>query len=127
MDLALEVLARYRREGMDDAMLASAKAYVLGQFPPTLETSGQLAVKRAELAFYGLDARDVDGFADAVMGASREHVREAIQRVMPAPEDLTLVLVGKASALRDVARRYGPVTEMKLSDKTFVPALAPKR
>jgi predicted Zn-dependent peptidase len=127
IDLALEVLGRYRREGMDDATLASAKAYVLGQYPPTLETSGQLAAKLAELAFYGLDASDVEGFADAVTSASRERVRGVIQRVLPAPEDLTLVLLGKASAIRDVARRYGPVTEMKLSDKSFAPPPAPKR
>jgi len=62
---------------------------------------------------------------DAVMGASREHIRQVIQRVLPAPENLTIVLLGKASAIRDVARRYGPVTEMKLSDKSFAPA-APK-
>ncbi len=127
VDLALDVLARYRREGMDAAMLASAKAYVLGQFPPTLETSGQLASKLSELAFYGLDARDVNDFADAVMRASRDHLRQVIQRVLPAPEDLTIVLLGKASAIRDVARRYGPVTEMKLSDKSFAPAATPKR
>lgn len=127
IDLSLDVLTHYRQQGMDDAMLASAKAYVLGQFPPTLETSAQLAAKLSELAFYGLDARDVDDFASAVTSASREHLRQVIQRMLPAPEDLTLVLLGKASAIRDVARRYGPVTEMKLSDKSFVPAAVPKR
>ncbi|MDY7225771.1 M16 family metallopeptidase [Hyalangium rubrum] len=127
IDLTLEVLTRYRDEGMDEQMLASAKAYVLGQFPPTLETSGQLASKLAELAFYGLDASDVDGFADAVTGATRERVRGVIQRTLPAPEDLTFVLIGKASAIREAARRYGPVTEMKLSDKSFAPAPAAKR
>jgi len=121
------VLTRYRQQGMDEAMLASAKAYVLGQFPPTLETSGQVAAKLAELAFYGLDASDVDGFATTVAGASRERVHGIIQRVLPAPEDLTFVLIGKASAIRETARRYGPVTEMKLSDKSFSPAPAAKR
>lgn len=127
VDLSLDVLSRYRRDGMDDAMLTSAKAYTLGQFPPKLETSGQLASKLSELAFYGLDARDVDGFADAVTHATREHIRQVIQRVLPAPENVTIVLLGKASAIRDVARRYGPVTEMKISDKTFAPVAAPKR
>jgi predicted Zn-dependent peptidase len=127
IDLALEVLTRYRREGMDDAALASTRSFVLGQFPPTLETSGQIAMKLSELAFYGLDARDVDGFAADVAGASRERIHQVMQRVLPAPEDLTLVLIGKASAIREAARRYGPVTEMKISDKSFAPAPAPKR
>jgi len=68
IDMALDILSRYRQSGMDDAMLASAKAYVLGQFPPSLETGGQVANKLSELAFYGLDSSDVDAFASAVAG-----------------------------------------------------------
>jgi zinc protease len=121
LDLALDVYSRYRKDGVDDAMLASAQAYVLGQFPPTLETSGQLALKLAELSFYGLDANDVNGFAAAVAATTRDGMRSVEQRVLPAAEDLTVVLIGKADALRDMARKYGPVTEMNLSDKRFAP------
>jgi zinc protease len=121
IDLALDVLGRFRREGMDDTVLASTQAYVLGQFPPKLETSAQLAMKLSELAFYGLDARDVDDFSSEVMSTRRGRIREVIQRVLPAPENLTLVLIGKASAIREAVRSYGPVTEMKLSEKRFTP------
>jgi zinc protease len=121
LDLALDVLARYRQEGMDDATLASAKAYVLGQFPPTLETGPQIANKLSELAFYGLDSSDVDGFAARVASADKARIQSAIQRVMPAGEDLTVVLLGKASAIRDMARKYGTVTEMSISDPHFSP------
>lgn len=124
VDLALDVLSRYRQSGMDDAMLASSKAYVLGQFPPSLETNAQVASKLSELSFYGLDASDVDGYAAAISAATRDGVRAVIQRTLPAPQDLTLVLIGKASAIRDVARKYGPVTEMKISDKRFSPAVS---
>lgn len=125
IDMSLDILSRYRQTGMDDAMLASAKAYVLGQFPPKLETGLQLAMKLAELSFYGLDASDVDGYAAAISGTTRDGVRAVLQRVLPASQDLTLVLVGKASAIRDVARKYGPVTEMKITDKRFAPLPAP--
>ncbi|CAM3714599.1 insulinase family protein [Corallococcus sp. ZKHCc1 1396] len=127
IDLALDVLERYRKDGMDDAMLASAQAYVRGQFPPKLETGAQLASKLSELAFFGLPAQDVDGFAGAVSATTRDGVRTVLQRVLPASQDLTFVLIGKAAALRDVARRYGPVTEMKISDKRFTPPAAPIR
>jgi predicted Zn-dependent peptidase len=125
IDLSLDILTRYRQTGMDDATLVSAKAYVLGQFPPTLETDLELARKLSELAFYGLDHGDVDNFAPAVTATRRDGVRSVLQRVLPASQDLTFVLVGKASAIRDVARKYGPVTEMRLSDKRFAPAPAP--
>ncbi|XXF78892.1 pitrilysin family protein [Myxococcaceae bacterium GXIMD 01537] len=122
IDLALQVLTRYRKDGMDAEGLASTQSYAQGQFPPTLETGTQLATKLAELSFYGLDASDVDGFAAAVGSATRERVHAAIQRVLPPPEDLTFVLIGKADAIREVARGYGPVTEMKLSEPRFSPA-----
>ncbi|MBZ4418766.1 pitrilysin family protein [Myxococcus sp. RHSTA-1-4] len=127
IDMAVDVLTRYRKTGMDDATLASAQAYVLGQFPPRLETGAQVASKLSELAFYGLDSSDVDDFARAVTATSREGVRAVIQRTLPAPEDLTFVLIGKASAIRDVARKYGTVTEMKISDKRFAPPSAPAK
>jgi hypothetical protein len=54
-------------------------------------------------------------------------VRAVIQRTLPSPQDLTVVLIGKASAIRDVARKYGTVTEMKISDKRFAPPVAPAK
>ncbi|NVJ27796.1 insulinase family protein [Myxococcus sp. AM011] len=127
IDMALDVFTRYRKSTMDDAMLASAKSYVLGQFPPRLETGAQVADKLSELAFYSLDATDVDGFATAVTATTREGVGTVIQRVLPAPENLTFVLIGKASAIREMARKYGTVTEMKISDKRFAPPPAPAK
>lgn len=121
LDMALEVLARYRQQGMDDATLASAKEYVLGQFPPTLETGQQISAKLSELAFYGLDSSDVDDFASRVAGADKARIQAAIQRVMPSQDDITVVLIGKASDIRDVARKYGSVTEMRLTDPYFAP------
>jgi hypothetical protein len=70
----------------------------------------------------------VNGFAAQVRATDRAGLKQVMQRVLPAPEDLTVVLIGKASALREVAKKYGPVTEMKLSDKRFTPApIAPSR
>jgi predicted Zn-dependent peptidase len=125
LDLVLEVLASYRQRGMDAATLASAQEYMLGQFPPTLETGLQRANKYSELAFYGLDARDVDDFATRVASAEPARILTALQRVVPASEDLSLVLIGKAADIREVARKYGPVTEMRLSDPFFTPPRAP--
>lgn len=124
LDMTLDVLSRYREQGVDDTTLASAKEYVLGQFPPTLETGPQIATKLSELAFYGLDSSDVDDFASRVASADRARVQAAIQRVLPSREDLTVVLIGKAADIREVARKYGTVTEMKLSDPYFAPPAA---
>ncbi len=121
LDMALDVLQRYRTEGLDAPTLASAKAYVLGQFPATLETGPQLARKLAELAFYKLDASDVNGFAAKVAGADEASLKALIQRVYPSSENLTLVLIGKAADIREVAKKYGPVVEMRITDPSFTP------
>ena len=99
---------------------------MLGQFPPSLETSQQIAGRLSELAFYGLDSSDVDEFASKVAATDKARIHAAIQRVMPAQDDLTVVLIGKASAIRDVARKYGPVTEMSITDPHFAPRATAK-
>jgi zinc protease len=127
LDLALDVLARYRQQGVDDTLLASAKEYVLGQFPPTLETGRQIAGKLSELSFYGLDASDVDDFAARVASADKARLQASIQRVLPSGDDLTVVLIGKAADIRDTARKYGTVTEMSITDPHFAPRAAVKK
>jgi zinc protease len=121
LDMTLEVLARFREQGPDAEALASAQAYVIGQFPPTLETGMQLAARWSELAFYGLGASDVDDYAAHVARAELSSVRAALQRVVPTQEDYTLVLIGKAADIREVARKYGTVTEMRITDPSFAP------
>ena len=49
IDLALATLDRLHAEGIDADALASAKSYLLGQFPPTIETNGQLANRLADI------------------------------------------------------------------------------
>jgi predicted Zn-dependent peptidase len=121
LDLALATLARLHEEGLDAQALESAKRYTLGQFPPTLETNGQLAGRLAEIERLGLGVDDVDGFAARVRSADAAAIRSAIDTSFPQPDRLAIVLIGDAAKIRDTARRFGPVTEMKLSDPSFAP------
>ena len=43
IDLALQLLQKLHKEGLTPEQLASAKSYIKGQFPPSIETSSQLA------------------------------------------------------------------------------------
>src|SRR6266853_981273 len=60
IDLALQVLAKLHKDGVTPEQLASAKAYMKGQFPPSIETSGQLARRIAAHEFYGLDDDEIN-------------------------------------------------------------------
>jgi predicted Zn-dependent peptidase len=121
IDLALDTLVRLHRDGLDAATLASAKSYMLGQFPPTIERNGALAGRLADLMLYGLGPEDVDEFASRVMAVDEGTVRRVIDQSFPASKDLAIVLIGDASRIRGEVGKYGPVTEMKITDPRFAP------
>jgi zinc protease len=121
IDLALATLDRLHRDGIEAEALASAKQYMLGQFPPTLETNGQIAGRLADLTFYGLGPEDVDQFADRVRAVDAAAVRRTIDKSLPASERLTMVVIGDAAKIRSSLGKYGPVTEMRLADPQFLP------
>ena len=69
IDLALQVLKKLHENGVTPEQLASAKSYIKGQYPPTIETSSQLVRRIVVDEFYGLgddevpDARRIVGDA----------------------------------------------------------------
>ena len=122
IDLALATLARLHQDGLDAAQLQSSQSYIVGQFPPTLETNGQIAARLADLLFHGLGRDDVDGYADRVSQVDAAAARATIAQAFPQPQDLVLVLIGDAAKIREAVKKYGPVTEMKITDPRFAPA-----
>jgi predicted Zn-dependent peptidase len=124
MDLALATLDRLHEDGLAPETLASARTYMLGQFPPTLETNGQLASRLADLMFYGLGPEDVNQYAERVLAVDREAVNAAIETAFPQSSDLAVVLIGDAAGIREAVGKYGPVTEMKITDPRFAPRAA---
>ena len=121
IDLAIELLARLRDEGFDDELITSGKNYILGQFPPRLETAEQLANQFAALQAAGLDESFVNDYGAAVASASSEDIRAVIADVYPQVDNLVFVIIGDAEQLRDVVAKYGPVTEMSITDPRFRP------
>jgi predicted Zn-dependent peptidase len=118
IDLALDVLSRLHEKGIDAETLSSIKAYVKGQYPPDLETGPQLAAKLTEIEMYGLGRGDVDDFEANVEKASTEELSSVIASVYPK-DDLVFVLIGNADAIRETAKSFGDVTEMKITDKSW--------
>ena len=122
IDLTLETLARLHRDGLNAEQLQSARSYILGQFPPTLETNGQIAMRLADMIFHGLGPDDVNEYAARVAKVDADAASSVIAQSFPRPEKLALVLIGDAAKIRDAVSKYGPVTEMKITDPRFVPA-----
>ena len=120
IDLAIATLERMQAEPFDADTLASARNYVAGQFAPELETASQLASTLVELSLYDQQRDKVDGYLGRIAGASAQEIADA-RNVFPRSDDLVIVVVGDAAQIRDGLRKYGPVTEMKMSAPGFTP------
>lgn len=119
IDLALEVLETFKRSGLDDEMMLSAKNYIMGQFPPQLETVPQVASQLARLEQYGLDASYINSYGAALEAAGEETVAEVIGEVYPSADNLSFILIGNADAIREAVGKYGPVSEMSIDEPYF--------
>ena len=119
IDLALEVLEKFQRSGLDEEMILSARNYIMGQFPPRLETGPQIAAQLAMLEQYGLDASYIDNYGPALEAATTDSVAAVIDEVYPSTEDLSFILIGNAAAIREAVTKYGPVTEMSIDEPRF--------
>jgi len=119
IDLALATLSRLHENGLDAPQLDSAKQYVLGQYPLDLETAEQLAGQVAIVEFYGVGRSYIDDFAKDIQAVDLQRVRAVIDDVYPGTDNLVLVLIGNAAAIRDQMAKYGPVTEMPITAPQF--------
>ena len=119
IDLALATLDKLHDAGVDAPALASGKSYVQGQFPLAFETSSQWVYQLGNLELYGLDRSYIDGYSAALNAVTPEAARRVITDVIPASSDLVLVVIGNAAEIRDGLRKFGSITEMKLSEPVF--------
>lgn len=116
IDKALEVVNKLHSSGIDETALSSAKNYVKGQFPPRYETSGQLASLLTQMFWYNFDESFINNFQKNVDGLTLDKAKQIIEKYFPK-DKLQLVLVGKAAEIRKIAEKYGPVTEVKITEE----------
>ena len=121
IDMAIDVLQELHDSGVDEEMIVSARNYIMGQFPPRLETAAQLAAQVSMLELYGLDATYVDDYVDALRIVDEAGIAATIADVYPSVDDLALILIGDAAQIREAVAEYGPVTEMSISEPRFRP------
>jgi len=121
IDLALETLSKLKHDPIEPAMLESARAYVLGQYPLRLETAANWAGTLADLEFYGLGREFIEGYGPALAKVDLAEAAAVTADAFPRTEDLVVVLIGDAAKIREMAAKYGPVTEMKISQPDFSP------
>jgi len=105
MDLALATLKKLHTDGLTGEQLTSAKSYIKGQFPPTVETSAQLAHLIATNEFYGLNDDEVNQLDARVDAVTPEIAKQVIAKHFPS-ENLVFVLIGKSSEIAPAVKKF---------------------
>ena len=121
IDLALKVLDDLHKNGLTPAQLDTAKKYIKGQFPPRIETSGQLASRIATNEFYGLDDNEINQMEARIDAVTLESAKQIIEKHFPK-ENMVLVLIGKASEIAPAVKKYADKQDArKISEPGFWP------
>jgi zinc protease len=121
IDLALQVLDKLHKNGVTEEQLKSAKSYIKGQFPPSIETSGQLARRIVVNEYYGLGDDEVNQLEARVDAVTPEIAKQVIQKHYPM-DNLVFVLIGKASAIGPAVKKYADKMDQRpISDPGFWP------
>ena len=126
IDMALQILQKLHKQGITAEQLASAKSYIKGQFPPSIETSRQLAQIIVVNEFYGLDDREINDLEARIDAVTPAIAQQVIQKHFPA-DNLVFTLIGKSSEISAAVQKYAEKQDARLvSAPGFWPAPAQK-
>jgi predicted Zn-dependent peptidase len=126
IDMALQVLQKLHKQGITAEELASAKNYIKGQFPPSLETSKQLGQIIVINEFYGLDDREINDLEARLDAVTPAIAQQVIQKHFPA-DNLVFTLIGKSSEISAAVQKYADKQDARvISEPGFWPAPAQK-
>ncbi|MCU0241407.1 MAG: insulinase family protein [Vicinamibacteria bacterium] len=119
MDIILKILRRLQDEGISAEELQSAKAYLKGQYAPSIESSAQLAAMLSDLELHGLDQKEIDTLFARIDAVTLSDTRRVIRACFPL-KDLSLVWIGQAAEIEASAKRYATHVERKpISERGF--------
>ncbi len=116
--ITFELLAKGRREGFSAVEVESARNYIQGQFPPSLESLSSRTRAYSDLFFYGKGFDYYDGLLAGVAKAAVPDVNRVAAALLPA-EDYVLVVVGRADDIRRQLEPFGPFTERAIRAGEF--------
>jgi zinc protease len=121
IDMALQVLQKLHKQGITAGELASAKSYIKGQFPPSIETSKQLAQIIAINEFYGLDDREINDLEARLDAVTPAIAQQVIQKHFPT-DNLVFTLIGKRSEVAAGVQKYAEKQDARvISEPGFWP------
>jgi zinc protease len=97
---------RLKREHVDERELASAKAFLTGHFPLSLETPDDIATQVLNQLFFELPLDDLQTFRQRTNAVTVDDVARVADEYLK-PDRLTVVLLGNAAAFANQLKGVG--------------------
>ncbi len=107
VQLILNEIDRLQSDPVPEDELEQVKAFLVGSFPLTIETPGDLAARLANLAVYDLGAEYLATYRDELASVSARDVARVAQEIHT--DDVLIVLVGKAEVFLEELTAIGSV------------------
>ena len=118
LDITLGLLLKAVNDGFSAEEIESARNYVQGQFPQTLETNASKASAYVRLAFYKMGFDYYDKYMAAIGKVTPAEAKAAAVALLPQ-KDYVLVIVGKAAEIKPLLAKFGTWQEKKIADPGF--------
>jgi zinc protease len=118
LDITFDLLKKGVRQGFGVEEVESGRNYMLGQFPPTLETNARKAASYVQLAFYGLGFDYYDKYLAEIAKVTPDGAKAAAVKLLPQ-SDYVLVVLGKAADIKAQLAKFGTWQEKRISDPGF--------
>jgi zinc protease len=119
LTLTYEILAKLQAEGLTDAEISKGKNYIKGSFPRGYESPGSLANYLISMHQYGFDEDYINNFTRDLLAVSKEDVKRVIKQYF-LRDNMQLLVIGQAEAIRDIVAKYGDVTELSIEDDEYL-------
>jgi zinc protease len=123
--LLIDEYAKLQQEPIDSRELRGAQDFMSGSFPLTIETPSAIAEQVLGRLFYGQDLKDLETYRDRVEKVTVGDITR-VSRDFLKPDQLSIVLVGDASAFADDLKALGftdferiPLAQLDLNSPTL--------
>jgi zinc protease len=129
--LMLEEFGRLQRERVHSIELEGAQNFIAGNFPLSIETPGAIAEQVLSRLFYGQDLSEIESYLGRVAAVTPADIQRVAQQIL-APDRLSIVLVGDASAFVDQLKAVGfpqferiPLSQLDVNSPTLRRGIVP--
>jgi len=115
-----------RTEPIPNSELVAAKGFLVGSFPLSIETAGQIAGQVSSMKLLGLDPSYLRLYRERLSAVTALTARTAAQRLYRS-DALTIVVAGDGAKLYDGLRALAPVRIVSAAGRPLAPdALVPR-